>query len=76
MQNRIAIFLAQRIVHSAGHNPCRMNALSTQPFDDLLPEFAKGDTITRQAWVLLKHPEQEPHAQADNKCRLHPSAEQ
>ena len=56
-ENGVAVGLGQRLAHAAGHDPCGMNALSAQPFDDLLAKLAQADAIQRQLGILLGHAE-------------------
>ena len=53
-ENGIPILLAQRLADAARHNPGRVNALSTQAFDDLLSELPQPDTVPRQLRISFE----------------------
>ena len=53
-QDRVAVFRAQRLVHAAGHNPAGMDAFAAQNLDDLLPDLAQPDAVTRQRGIGLR----------------------
>ncbi len=52
-QNGVAVFLSQRLAHATGHDPRGMNALASEPLDDLLAELAQADAVERQLRIFL-----------------------
>lgn len=57
-QNLVARLGLQRRVHSAGHDPGRVDALAAQRLDHLLAEAAQPDPVTGQLRVRTQHAEQ------------------
>src|SRR5450755_2789177 len=54
-ENGISILLAEGFADPTRHHPCRMNALASQSFNNLLPELTQPNSVARQLRIPFEN---------------------